>query len=167
MKKFLKLIYQFFLTVYIFESYPKFKKVNKNGVILFFIKSSKEIKVNRTIQKYFNKNNSKLNRFKKKSKFIGLKHKNKIICSGWIYFGNQWNIEEINKKIRLNKQYLLYDFITEKKFRNMGYYQLLLRIIQNKFQKKRLIIYALSNNKKSVRAIEKSGFKLIRKLKKY
>ena len=167
MKKFLKLIYQFFLTVYIFESYPKFKKVNKNGMMFFFVKSSKEIKVNKTIQKYFKKNSSKLNRFKKKSKFIGLKRKNKIICSGWIYFGNQWNIEEINKKIRLNKQYLLYDFITEKKFRNMGYYQLLLRIIQNKFKKKGLMIYSLSHNNKSIRAIEKAGFKLVKKLKKY
>ena len=166
-KKFFKSIYQFFLTIYIFESYSKFKKVNKNGMLTFFVKSSNEVKVNKAIQKYFEKNRFKLNRFKKKSKFIGLKRKNEIICSGWIYFGNEWKIEEINKKIRLNKQYLLYDFITEKKFRNMGYYQLLLRIIQNKFQKKRLIIYALSNNNKSVRAIEKSGFKLIRKLKKY
>ena len=48
-----------------------------------------------------------------------------------------------------------------------SFYQLLLRIIQNKFQKKRLIIYSLSNNNKSVRAIEKAGFKLIKKLKKY
>tara|TARA_B100001971_G_C18156661_1_gene518950 strand:+ start:145 stop:330 length:186 start_codon:yes stop_codon:yes gene_type:complete len=47
----------------------------------------------------------------------------------------------------------------------MGYYTLLLRIIQNKFQKKRLIIYALSHNNKSIRAIEKSGFKFIKKLK--
>lgn len=167
MKKFLKSIYQFFLTIYIFESYPKFKKVNKNGMLPFFVKSLNEVKVNKTIQKYFEKNRFKFNRFKKKSKFIGLKHKNKIICSGWIYFGNEWEIEEINKKIRLNKQYLLYDFITEKKFRNMGYYKLLLKIIQNKFQKKRLIIYALSHNHKSIRAIEKSGFKFVKKLKKY
>ena len=168
MRKFLKLIYQFVTTVYLFQSYAKFKKINQRGITFFFIKSLKEVKVNKVIKKYFKKNKFKLNRFRKKSKFIGLRFKNEIISSGWIYFGkDEWNVEEINKKIRLNKQYLLYDFITEKKFRNMGYYQLLLRIIQNKFQKKRLIIYALSNNKKSVRAIEKSGFKLIRKLKKY
>ena len=166
MKSFLKSFYQFFLSVHIFESYTKLQKVN-NKHLFFFIKSFNEAKNNKTVKKYFEKNSSKLNRFKKKSKFIGLKHKNKIICSGWINFGNQWNIEEINKKIRLYKQYLLYDFITEKKFRNMGYYQLLLRIIQNKFQKKRLIIYALSHNNKSVRAIEKSGFKLVEKFKKY
>ena len=167
MKKFLKSIYQFFLTIYIFESYSKFKKVNKNGVSSFFVKSSNEVKVNKTIQKYFKKNRFKLNRFKKKSKFIGLKRKNEIICSGWIYFGNQWKVEEINREIRLNKRYLLYDFITEKKFRDLGYYKLLLQIIQNKFRKRRLIIYALSHNNKSIRAIKKSGFKFIRKLKKY
>ena len=166
MKKFLKSIYQFFLTIYIFESYTKFKKVNKNGMSPFFIKTLNEVKVNKTIKKYFEEKKFKLNRFKKKSKLIGLKRKKEIICSGWIYFGNKWIIEEIGKKITLNNQYLLYDFITEKKFRNMGYYKLLLRIIQNKFRKKRLIIYSLSHNNKSIRAIEKSGFKLIKKLKK-
>ena len=167
MKKFLKLIYQFFLTIYVFESYIKFKKINKNGISPFFIKTLNEVKANNTVKKYFEERRFKLNRLKKKSKFIGLKRKNEIICSGWIYFGNKWLIEEINKKITLNNQYLLYDFITEKKFRNMGYYKLLLNIIQNKFRKKRLIIYSLSHNTRSIRAIEKSGFKLIKKLKKY
>ena len=44
-KKFFKSIYQFFLTIYIFESYSKFKKVNKNGMLTFFVKSSNEVKV--------------------------------------------------------------------------------------------------------------------------
>ena len=167
MKKFFKSIYQFFLTIYIFESHPKFKKVNKKKVLTFFIKSSNEVKTNKSIKKYFEKSRFKLNRFNNKSKFIGLKRKNEIICSGWIYFGNQWKVEEINREIRLNKRYLLYDFITEKKFRDLGYYKLLLQIIQNKFRKRRLIIYALSHNNKSIRAIKKSGFKCIRKLKKY
>ena len=78
-----------------------------------------------------------------------------------------WKIEEINKKIKLNKHYLLYDFITEKKFRNKGYYKLLLKIIQNKFKKRKLIIYSLSRNTKSIKAIENSGFKLINSLKRY
>ena len=99
---------------------------------LFIIKSPNEIKLNKTIKKYFKNSEFKLDRLKKKSKFIGLKQKNEIICSGWIYFGNEWKIEEINKNIKLKNQYLLYDFITEKKFRNMGYYKLLLKIIQNK-----------------------------------
>ena len=96
-----------------------------------------------------------------------VKRRDEIICSGWIYFGNKWKIEEIDKNIALKNQHLLYDFLTEKKFRNMGYYKLLLKIIQNKFRKKRLMIYSLSHNNKSIRAIEKVGFKLVRKLKKY
>ena len=99
MKKFLKSIYQFFLTVYIFESYSKFKKVDKIDALPFFVKSLNKVKNNKTIQEYFEKNRFKLNRFKKKSKFIGLKCKNEIICSGWIYLGNVWKIEEIKKKL--------------------------------------------------------------------
>ena len=163
--KLLKKIYQFFLTIYIFESYKKFKKVNKKRMSLFIIKSPNEIKLNKTIKKYFKNSEFKLDRLKKKSKFIGLKQKNEIICSGWIYFGNEWKIEEINKNIKLKNQYLLYDFITEKKFRNMGYYKLLQKIIQNKFRKKKLVIYALSHNSKSIRAIKKSGFKFVKELK--
>tara|TARA_B100001123_G_C15247783_1_gene1001586 strand:+ start:1072 stop:1575 length:504 start_codon:yes stop_codon:yes gene_type:complete len=167
MKKFLKLIYQFFLTIYIFESGNKFDRINKKGTSIFFIKSLNKIKFNKNLKKYFDKSECKLDRFKKKSKFIGLKRKDEIICSGWIYFGNKWTIEEINKKITLNNKYLLYDFITEKKFRNMGYYKLLLKIIQNKFKRKKLMIYSLSHNHNSIRAIENSGFKLLKKLKKF
>ena len=167
MKKFLKSIYQFFLTIYIFESFPKFKKVNKKGTSIFFIRSINQVKSNKTIKKYFEKERFKLNRFKNGCKFIGLKYKDQVVCSGWIYFGNKWKIEEINKEIKLKNQYLLFDYRTEKKFRNMGYYKLLLRIIQNKFQKKRLVIYALSHNNKSIKAIEGSGFKLVNKMKKY
>ena len=167
MKKLLKLIYQFFLTVYIFESYSKFNKVNKKGTSIFFVRSANKARISKITKKYFEENKFKLNRFKEKSKFIGLKRRNEIICSGWIYFGNKWKIEEINKNIVLKNQHLLYDFITEKKFRNLGYYKLLLKIIQNKFKTKRLIIYSLSHNIKSIRAIQKVGFELTEKLKKY
>tara|TARA_Y100000590_G_scaffold456107_1_gene605992 strand:- start:12477 stop:12992 length:516 start_codon:yes stop_codon:yes gene_type:complete len=167
MKKFFKLIYQFFLTIYIFESCKKIEKVSTPGISIFFIKNINQIKSNSIIKKYFEKEKFKLNRFKNKSKFIGFKKKGEIICSGWIYFGNKWNIEEIDKKIFLKRQYLLYDFITAKKFRNKGFYQLLLKFIRNKFREKKLMIYSLSHNDKSINAIEKSGFILVKKLKKY
>ncbi len=167
MKKFFKLIYQFFVVIYIFESYKKFKKVSTAGISTFFIKNINQAKANLVSKKYFDRENFKLNRFKNNSKFIGLKKKNDIICSGWIYFGNKWNIEEVNKNIFLKKKYLLYDFITEKKFRNRGFYKLLLKFIQNKFRKKKLVIYSLSHNNKSINAIEKSGFRLIKKIRKY
>ena len=96
MKKFLKQIYQYFLSIYIYECYPKFKKIKKNKTLTFFIKSLGELKKNKILKKYFKENSFKLIRFKEKSKFIGLKYKNELVCSGWIYFGNKWNIEEIN-----------------------------------------------------------------------
>ena len=62
---------------------------------------------------------------------MGLISKNEIICSGWIYVGkNEWNIAEINKRIKLDNKYLLYDFITQEGFRNKGYYKLLLKMTQ-------------------------------------
>jgi len=164
--KLLKYIYQFFLTVYIFDSNIKFRKINKKGKLIFFIKSIKEAEKNSFLKNYFYKNNFKLKRFNEGSKFIGLRNKNEIIVSGWIYFGNKWVIEEVNKEIRLNKRYLLYDFLTEKRFRNKGYYKLLLKTILNKFNKKKFTIYALSNNNKSIRAIEKSGFMFVKKISK-
>ena len=169
MLKFLKYIYQFFLTINIYEYNSKCKKILKIKTGTFFIKSINETKSNKPVIEYFKRYKFKLKRFKKKSKFVGLKYKDKLICSGWVFFGNnyKWNIEEINKKIFLKKQYLLYDFETEKDSRNRGYYQFLLKFIKNKFNKKKLIIYALSHNPKSNRAIKKAGFKFRNKLKKF
>ncbi len=163
MRKFIKSIYQFFLTIYIFKSYSKFKKVDKKSLSVFLVNSKNKAKINKIIQKYFIYYKPKLNRFKKKSQFIGVKNSKEILCSGWIYFGSSWKIDEIDKKIKLKNEYLLYDFETNKKFRNMGYYKLLLRVIQNKFVKKKLVIYSLSHNFKSINAIKKSGFHFTKK----
>ena len=167
MKNILKFIYQLFLTINIFESNGRLGKVRKSKKKIFFVKSLNELKNKKYLEKYFEENEFKLNRLKNKSKFMGLRNKSEVVCSGWIYFGKNWKIEEINKIIKLNKRYLLYDFITEKKFRNKGYYKFLLKIIQNKFKKKKLIIYSLSHNTKSIKAIKNSGFKHINSLKKY
>jgi len=168
MKKFLKLIYQFFIAVYLFESSSNPRGFRKKNISFVFVKSLKDTKANAALKKYFKKNKFQSKRLKKKSKFVGLISKGEIICSGWIYFGkDEWNITEINKKIKLDNQYLLYDFITGVKFRNMGYYKLLLKITQKKFKKKKLLIYALSNNPRAVNAIKNSGFKFIKKINKY
>jgi hypothetical protein len=169
MKKIFKYVYQLFITINLYESSKKNKKIKKKGVSFFLIKSFKQAKSNKQFKIYFKKYKFKFKRLKNKSKFIGLKNKNKLICSGWIYFGVncKWNIEEIDKKISLKGEYLLYDFETEKQFRNKGYYQLLLKVIQNKFKSKKLIIYALSHNPISNRAIQKAGFKFRNKLRKY
>tara|TARA_X000000368_G_scaffold376350_1_gene329325 strand:+ start:1654 stop:2232 length:579 start_codon:yes stop_codon:yes gene_type:complete len=164
----LKTLYQFFITVYFFHSYPTKKYKIKKGISFFFIKSKKEANSKNLTEGYFKNNKFKLERFKNKSRFIGIKNKQEIICSGWIHYGTQsrWNVEEINRDIKLNNQYLLYDFYTSKKFRNLGFYQTLLKIIQNKFQNKKLIIYTTSHNKKSIKAISKSGFTFSYQLKK-
>ena len=169
MIKFIRYLYQYFLAINIYEYKLKNKKILRNKTQMFFINSLNQAKINKPSLEYFKKYKFKLKRFNKKSRFIGLKYKTKLICSGWIYFGNNciWNIEEINKKISLKKERLLYDFETEKEFRNKGYYQLLLKIIQNKFIHKKLIIYALSHNPISNRAIQKAGFKFRNKLRKY
>tara|TARA_Y100001970_G_scaffold293563_1_gene441215 strand:+ start:3994 stop:4518 length:525 start_codon:yes stop_codon:yes gene_type:complete len=165
-RQFLKSIYQYFLKIYIFESYAKIKKFNSKGTSIFYIKSKNKILNNKPIKNYFEKDLSKLSRFNKNSKFIGIKLKNKIICSGWIFFGKSWYIDEINKKIPTKNYYTLYDFFTEKEFRNKGYYKLLLKIIRKKFKKKKLLIYSTSHNIKSIKAIKKSGFKFVKELKK-
>ena len=95
-RQFLKSIYQYFLKIYIFESYAKIKKFNSKGTSIFYIKSKNKILNNKPIKNYFEKDLSKLSRFNKNSKFIGIKLKNKIICSGWIFFGKSWYIDEIN-----------------------------------------------------------------------
>ena len=167
-KNLLKTLYQFFVTVYFFHSYPTVKYKIKKKISIFLIRSKKEATLKNINKDYFKNNKFKLERFKNKSRFIGIKNKQEIICSGWIHYGTQskWNVEEINKDIKLNNQYLLYDFYTSKKYRNLGFYQTLLKIIQNKFQKKKLIIYTTSNNKKSIKAISKSGFTFSYELKK-
>ena len=118
----LKTLYQFFITVYFFHSYPTKKYKTKKGISFFFIKSKKEANSKNLTEDYFKNNKFKLERFKNKSRFIGIKNKQEIICSGWIHYGTQsrWNVEEINRDIKLNNQYLLYDFYTSKKFRNFA-----------------------------------------------
>ena len=59
MKKFLKSIYQFFLTIYIFESGNKFDRINKKGTSIFFIKSLNKIKFNKNLKNKINNIKSK------------------------------------------------------------------------------------------------------------
>ena len=168
MKKFFKSIFQLFITIHLFESRLSSGETKRKGISFVLVKSLKGTKTNIALRKYFKKNKFQLRRFTKKSNFVGLISENEIICSGWIYVGkNEWNIAEINKKIKLDNKYLLYDFITQEGFRNKGYYKLLLKMAQKKLKKKKLLIYALSHNASAVNAIKKSGFKFTEKLSKY
>ena len=156
-----------FSSVHWFEI--KKKKVNykKKQTVgkLIVIKSYSEIKT-RNLKSYFNKFPLKINRFKKNIHFLVLasNDKKKILCSGWLYKGTSWEVTEVNKKVNLKNSILLFDFLTPNKFRNKGYYKKILELIINKNLGKKLAIYSLSNNIKSLKAIKKAGFKLKRKI---
>lgn len=130
---------------------------------LVIVKSRRNVPKNFIVQ-YFSKKKNKLKRLNKKFYFLALVQKNTILSSGWIYLGEKWNINEVNKNITLVNTFLLFDFETPKKFRNKGYYKDILRLIKYNFSKKRLAIYSLSNNLRSVKGIEGAGFKLIKKI---
>ena len=90
--------------------------------------------------------------------------KNKLVSSGWMYSGKSWLITEIDKKIILLNKIVIFDFITSTGERKKGYYTKLLKIIRNKFGNKNILIYALSSNRFSRKAIIKSGFKYNKRL---
>ena len=130
---------------------------------MIIIKSKKRIPKNFTFQYFSNKAN-KLKRLNKNFYFLALVKKNTILSSGWIYFGKKWNISEINRNIKLTNTFLLFDFETPNIFRGKGYYKDLLCLIKYKFPQKKLAIYSLSNNHRSIKGIKGAGFKLIKKI---
>ena len=69
---------------------------------------------------------------------------------------------EKNKTIDVKDGVILYDFYTQSKFRNKGYYQKLLACILNDIEpNSKAYIYALKSNVASNKAILKAGFELI------
>lgn len=164
MRKLIKKILCFFRTVIIFET-----KKNSNFRIpqnfkFTTVKSLKNIH-SKEILSYFRTYNMKKKRFGKNCIFLILKNDNKIVSSGWLYKGeDNWTIEEINQKIDISKKLLIFDFITPVIHRNKGYYTMLLKTISNKFKNKSILIYALSSNNRSIKAIKRAGFKFKKKL---
>ena len=57
--------------------------------------------------------------------------------------------------------------MTPFQFRNKGYYTKLLKFVRSKFSNKNILIYVLSSNKKSKKAIKKAGFNLKYKISKF
>jgi len=158
---------KFFLSIRWYENIKskkiKTKVKNSNEFKLLILKSKHNIS-KFYLNEYFTKYKFKLKRLNKKNYFLALVKKKRILSSGWIYLGSKWKITEIDLDIDIRKNILLYDFETPQKLRNRGYYKLLLKLIINKFNNKNLAIYSLSNNYKSNRAIEKSGFKFVKKI---
>jgi predicted transcriptional regulator YheO len=168
LKKIIKYFYKFTVKISIFEYQPINKKKIRLKINFFSINLKNKKKKKYILKNYFKNNQEKYKRLKS-STFFYLENKNEIISSGWVCVekNKKWNIEEIDKKINFKDKNILYDFETAKKFRNKGYYTLLLKLIQNKFLKKKLLIYTHESNKASVRAITKSGFEFKYNLKKY
>ena len=88
-----------------------------------------------------------------------LSYRNKLVSSGWIYDGKSWLITEIDRTIKLLDQTVIFDFITPLKERSKGHYTKLLKIIRSRLGNKSILIYALSSNRSSQKAIVKAGFK--------
>ena len=161
----LKEIYSYFQAIDIYEN-KLYSPVNINKKYkLYVFNSFNQIK-QKELFNYFENFKNKKNRFKKKQSFLVLMNKERLLSSGWLFTGNQWIIEEINKKISLKNKRVLFDFITPEEYRNKGYYSKLLLLIKKKFKGKKLIIYTLQNNIFSKKGIENSGFILIKTLKK-
>ena len=90
----------------------------------------------------------------------------KLVSSGWLFQGKNWNITEIDRKLSVKNKLVIFDFITPLVYRNKGYYTKLLKIILGKFKKKDILIYVLSSNTHSKKAIKKAGFDFKYQLKK-
>ena len=164
----LNIIKALFNSIYWFEiKQKKAKLTKKTREKLIIIKSHKDISSS-SFRNYFIKFPSKINRLKKNFYFLVLTSNNgrkkEILCSGWLYRGKKWKITEINKEIEINNLILLFDFLTPENLRNRGYYKKILELIANKYRGKKLAIYSLSSNIKSLKAIRKAGFKLKRKI---
>ena len=163
MIKFLKYFFKFFISVDIFTSKVKKKYKLPKYFKFYFFKSFSNIKL-KIIKNYFIEFNEKKKRFKKGQYFLVLCYKNNLVSSGWINFGKSWLITEIDKKINLLNEIVIFDFITPLKERRKGHYTKLLKMIRNKFGNKNILIYVLSSNQFSQKAIVKSGFKYNRRL---
>ena len=162
---FLKSLYD---SVIWFEIKNNKKNYRLKGNEKFIIIKSKNDRRLKIYKNYFNDYPSKKKRLSGGYIFFVLskKHKTKleILCTGWLYKGNEWIITEINKKIILKNVFLLFDFFTPKKLRNKGYYKKILIKISQKYKNKKLAIYSLDRNKQSLKAIKNAGFEFKKKI---
>ena len=165
-KFFYELLHQFFITLYVFELVV-LKKQHLPNRKYFILTKKSQIKNKKIYINHFKKNSKKIERFQY-AKFFGIEKDNKIACYCWAaYKGtNRWYITEINKFVNFDKSVVLLDALTLIEYRNKGYYQDLLRYIQNSFLKKKIIVYVHSTNQKSLSATKKTNFKRISEIKK-
>ena len=164
-KEALNAVRAYFNTVYWFEIKKKVKFPKNIPEKLIIIKSYRDVE-KKKLKNYFAYFPFKINRLKKNFYFLVLTSKNsrKILCSCWLYKGKSWKITEVNKEVKVNNMLLLFDFLTPEKQRNKGYYKKILQLLVKKYSGRKMAIYSLSNNIKSLKAIRKAGFKLKKKI---
>ena len=158
-------IFKIFSTIEIYEK--------KNNLSLNFSKKYK-LKIyknfftikQKEILNYFETYKHKKKRFSNNCTFLALTFNHKLVSSGWLYRGKNWKITEIDYMLKVTNKFIIFDFITSLKHRNKGYYTQLLKLISSKFKNQNILIYVLSSNKNSKRAIIKAGFKYKKKIRK-
>lgn len=164
MYEFFKKLVSYFRTIEIYQTNNNFKsKISKKYKFKTYNKLS-NIK-SLEILNYFKEYKNKKKRFKNNCLFLTLSVNNKLVSSGWLFKGKSWIITEINKYLNVSNKIIIFDFITLEQYRNKGYYTKLLKLIRKKFNNKNILIYVLSSNLKSKRAIKKAGFIFQKKLR--
>ncbi len=148
----------YFRNVKLYESNNSSVNSKNIDFNFYIIKRTNKVFKNKNITKYFKLFSNKRKRLLKGQNLFILTHKKKLACSGWMVKPNNWNITELDLKIKINNSIVLFDFYTPVSMRSRGYYTKLLKIILKKFCKKKLLIYSLSSNQASIKAIEKAGF---------
>tara|TARA_Y100000996_G_C22445145_1_gene611519 strand:- start:189 stop:692 length:504 start_codon:yes stop_codon:yes gene_type:complete len=166
MFNFLRKIKAYFQTVEIYYNKTTSKPQLDEKYKIKIYKSFDQVK-DKKILEYFKHFKSKKQRFEKKQYFIAMSFEEKLLSSGWGFEGKNWYISEIDKKITLENEIVLFDFITTTDQRNKGNYSKLLSLINYKFKGKKLIIYSLSNNIYSKRGILNAGFSLKKIIRKF
>ena len=160
-KFFYEIFHQFFITLHVFELIILKKNLLPNRKYFTLTKKS-QIKKKIILINHFKKNSEKIERFKY-AKFFGIEKDNKIVCYCWAGYKktDRWYITEINKYVNFGKSIVLLDALTLAEYRNQGYYQDLLKYIQNNFLKKKIVVYIQSTKPESLKATKKTNFKKI------
>ena len=166
MYDFLRKIKAYFQTVEIYYNKTTFRAQLDEKYKISIYKSLDQVK-DKKILEYFDYYKNKKKRFEKKQYFIAMCFEEKLLSSGWGFEGKDWYISEIDRKITLDNEVMLFDFITAADQRNKGNYSNLLSLINYKFKGKKLIIYTLQNNIYSKRGILNAGFTLKKILRKF
>jgi len=94
------------------------------------------------------------------TRFIAINDEKTIYSYGWTSVKNPFLVGENGKYIDLDGKTCLYDFVTPMEHRNKGYYTKLLKSANALFGG--TVIYAKKSNIPSRKAIERSGFTLVR-----